>query len=136
MKAPWRNIPLVSILLLLCACNGLKPTPEILADAFFSGHAYLDANGNGEIDPDDPGLEGAMFSVTPIWGGGNSATTGEDGYAWVIIPGGLREDDWPIRVHMRPPPETSYGLVSPAEIVLEPPGRPADFLFTDVQWGG
>ena len=149
MRFPSRTIPLVLVALVLCSCNSPeptpsatpddtptpKPTPKILADAFFFGHAYLDANGNGKIDPDDPGLEGARFEVALSWGGGSAASTGKDGSASIIIPGGLSEKDWPVRARMKPPPDTSYALVGPAEVVLEYPKSSADFLFTDSQQG-
>lgn len=106
-----------------------RPTPQILADTFFYGHAYVDANGNGEIDADDPGLQGAVFEVTLSGKGGSGALTGKDGSAFIIIPGGLSEKSWPVRARMRPPPDTDYELVGPEEIVLEYPQVSADFLF-------
>ena len=162
MRFLSRTIPLVLVVLALCSCTWPKPTPstlpddtatpkpmpsatpddkattkstpKILADAFFFGHAYLDANGNGKIDADDPGLEGARFEVALSWGGGSVAFTGKSGSATIVIPGGLSEKDWPVRARMQPPPETSYQLVSP-EVVLEYPKSSADFLFTDSQPG-
>ena len=50
------NLHTLIILILLSAittgCNIPTPTPteQPLVDAFFSGYAYLDVNGNGEID--------------------------------------------------------------------------------------
>ena len=39
------------------------PAP-VMADSFFYGYAYIDANGNGQLDTDDPPLEGALFVAT------------------------------------------------------------------------
>jgi hypothetical protein len=163
VRFPSRTIFLVPIIFLLCSCYPPNPTPsalpddtatpkpfpsatpddtappkstpKILADAFFFGHAYLDADGNGKIDPDDPGLGGARFEVGLSWGGGSVAFTGKDGSASIVIPGGLREKDWPVRARMIPPPDTSYQLVGPAEVVLEYPKSSADFLFVDSRQG-
>jgi hypothetical protein len=132
-----RTILLILIIFLLSACNNLTEaatsTPSILADSFFFGCAYLDSNRNGELDPDDQGLEEAMFVVTLRGVGGLGAPTPESGCAMVIIPGGLNEESWPVTTRMEPPPESSYELVSPAEVVLDYPESHADFLFTDWQ---
>jgi hypothetical protein len=151
MRVPLRILSLVSIILLLCSCTQpetpLPATPEpedtptpratrkILADTFFFGHAYLDANGNDEIDEDDPGLKGALFMVSPSGGAGLTAYAGSDGSAFIVIPGGLRETDWPVMARMEPPPDSSYELVGPEEVVLEYPKSSADFLFTEAQQG-
>jgi hypothetical protein len=162
MKYLLRTIPLVLVVLLLCSCGRPTPTPsvlpddtfptptltplpdhaatptpppKILADAFFYGHAYVDANGNGKLDPDDPGLQGARFEMALSWGGGSAASTGKDGTAFIVIPGGLSEKDWPVKARMSPPPDTSYEVIGPAEVVLEYPKSSADFLFADSQQG-
>jgi hypothetical protein len=140
MRILLRNILLVLIIFLLCACSGLQnpiksatPTVGILADSFFFGCAYLDSNGNGKTDPDDQGLEEATFVVALNDAGGFVASTPEDGCATIVVPGGLNADSWPVTTRMEPPEETGYELVSPAEVVLEYPESHADFLFTDVQ---
>ena len=140
----------LSLLLLLCSCSraaqpstpppGQTPTPtpkptskpaqKVLADTFFYGHAYVDANGNGEIDPEDPGLKGALFQVALTGGLGNSAKTGTDGSAFIVIPGGVSKAGWPVRARMNPPPDTDYEWVGPAEIVLDYPETSVDFLFS------
>jgi hypothetical protein len=112
-----------------------EPEPAIMADTFFYGHAYLDANGNGEIDEDDPGLKGALFDVALGSGMGNQGTTNEEGQAWVIIPGGADKDDWPVRARMRPPPDSGYTLIGPAEVVLAHRETSADFLFAEPTGG-
>jgi hypothetical protein len=122
--------------LLLCACGGqggllnpATPTVPVLADTFFHGCAYLDSNGNGEIDADDQKLKNGMFLVALNGGAGFGAPTTEGGCATVTIPGGIGEESWPVAARMEPPEETGYELVGPAEIVLEYPESHADFLF-------
>jgi hypothetical protein len=131
MKILSRTIPLAALLLLLCACKRQTPVPQIMADTFFFGHAYLDANGNGQIDEDDLGLEDAVFQVSSDSGMGSRGTTGENGSAWIIFPGGLRRKDWPVTARMTPPEGTAYVPITPAEVVLEYPGTSADFLFAE-----
>ncbi len=62
------------------------PTPAVMADTFFSGRAYVDSNGNRQLDEADPPLPGARFSVM-----GFGSLTDQDGYAWAMIPGGWDE---------------------------------------------
>ena len=135
VPAPHSRARLYLLGCIVCAlaaasgCSRPTPTPAIMADTFFYGHAYLDANGNGEIDEDDPGLKGALFDVALGSGMGNRGITNKEGRAWVIIPGGADKDDWPVRARMRPPPDTGYTLIGPAEIVLAYRETSADFLF-------
>jgi len=131
MRHLVRAVPLVPLILLLCACT--RPKREILADTFFYGHAYVDANGNGRIDEDDPGLEGAMFVVRLSKMGGLTARTTSNGRAMIAVPGGLSKKEWPVTASMNPPPDTNYELMAPTEIVLEYPAGDADFLFQDTQ---
>ena len=135
-------IPLTLISFLLCSCDDqhdsmgpatATPTPGVFADTFFSGCAYLDSNRNGEIDPDDPLLEDAVFVVTLNGGAGFRGLTSENYCATATVPGGLDEKFWPVTVRMEPPEGTGYQLISPAEIVLEYPEDHADFLFTNPQ---
>jgi len=110
------------------ACNLSSPlknsssTPAVMADTFFSGHAYLDVNKNGELDADDPPLEGARFSCA-----GFGSQTGADGVAVVVIPGGW---DKPVEARMEPPEDSAYTLIGPSAVTLQSPGKTrADFLF-------
>lgn len=138
MKTFWRSVLLFTFVFLLCACGagpGTTPTAEILADSFFFGCAYLDANGNGEIDPDDPGLEAALFAFSMQGGMGFSAYTLDNGCATIVIPGGVGQDAWPVTARMQPPPENNLEWVSPAEVVLVHPESHADFLFAAAQSG-
>ena len=86
------------------ALNSASPTPAIMADTFFSGHAFIDANGNGALDADDPPLEGARFTCA-----GFGARTGADGVAVVVIPG---EWDKPVEARMAPPEGSGYTLIA------------------------
>ena len=142
MRFLSKIIPLTLISFLLCSCNGqhdsmepatATPTLGVLADTFFSGCAYLDSNGNGEIDPDDPLLENAVFVVTLNGGAGFGGLTSENYCASVTVPGGLNEKFWPVTVRMESPEGTGYELVGPAEIELEYPDDHADFLFINPQ---
>ena len=69
--------------------------------------------------------------VTLREGIGFGDSTAASGCATIVVPGGLSEESWPVRVRMEPPEETSYELVSPAEVVLEHPDGYADFLFAN-----
>jgi acetyl esterase/lipase len=96
--------------------------PEILADSFFSGYAYVDANGNKQIDESDPPLEGAMFTLA-----GFGDTTDANGMAFITIPGGWER---PVLAQMRPPKEGGYTLIGPNQVTLQSPGKTrAEFLF-------
>lgn len=140
MRFPLQTILLVLVIFPLCACDRPQdltepatPTPAILADSFFFGCAYVDSNGDGEIDANDDRLKDATFVVTLSQGAGFGASTSGNGCATIVVPGGLNEDSWPVITRTKPPPETSYELISPAEVVLEYPETHADFLFTDSQ---
>ena len=120
----------ISILLTACSLRGAPtPTPHVLADSFFFGHAYIDANGNGLLDSTDPPLEGALFTAqtaTDIQIGGVS---GSDGTAMAWCPGGCA--DYPVTLRMQPPKDSGYTLIGPAEVVLQADGSggQANFLF-------
>lgn len=138
MTTMRQTLSLIVAMLLLLACTGptslLAPptlTPQILADSFFYGCAYVDANDNGEIDEDDHGLKDAMFLVTPQGGAGFGAPTSGSGCATVVVPGGLDDDAWPMTVRMNPPEDAGYTRVGPVEVVLARPESHADFLFAE-----
>jgi hypothetical protein len=128
--------------LLLSSCNGQlnvagpstpTATVVVLADTFFTGCAYLDTNGNKEIDSGDPLLERATFVVTLSGGAGFGALTSENRCAFITVPGGLGEEFWPVTARMEPPEGTGYQLTTPAEVVLDYPNSHSDFLFTYAQ---
>ena len=149
MRISKQIIPLFFTILLCCSCSGVRensdpvepnpdtpedsatPTVGVLADSFFFGCAYVDGNGNGEIDPDDPGLKGALFIVNVRGLGGLTAKTSASGCATIVVPGGLSGDRWPVSARMQPPPDTSYELVSTDDVVLVYPKAHADFLFNE-----
>ncbi len=77
-------------LLMALACQAVQPpppvptaTPEVLADCFFSADpfAWVDTNGNGLREDNEPPLEGVEVSFSLTFLG--SATTGPDGTAHV-----------------------------------------------------
>jgi hypothetical protein len=116
--------------LLTPATPRATPTAAIMADWFFHGCAYVDANGNGEIDTDDEPLKGAMLLVSLKGMVGFGAPTFSDGCATIVVPGGLKKDNWPVTLSINPPAEDDgLELVEPTEHVLEYPGSSWDFLF-------
>ena len=126
-----RTFAFISIFALsLSACNALSPTPTpvVLADSFFSGYAFVDANGNGQIDSADMPLKNAMFIVQLEGGAQFGALTDETGNAFVTIPAAVR---YPVTLFMKPPKDSTLTLVGPLSIVREKAtGDKAAFLFT------
>jgi hypothetical protein len=121
---------LVIIALGLSACTALSPTPTpaVLADSFFSGYAYLDANGNGQIDSADTPLKDAIFIVQLESGAEFGALTDETGNAFVTIPAAVQ---YPVTLFMKPPKDSGLKLLGPSSIILqEPANEKNSFLFT------
>jgi hypothetical protein len=123
----------ILVIVTLTGCgfsDNRSASPEtILADTFFFGCAYLDTNGNGEVDAGDQGIEDGRF-VVDVHGnrGVFAAATGENGCATIVIPGGLSAEDWPVTGRMES--VSAYKLISPEEMILEQRGsRRADFLY-------
>ena len=122
----------------LASCAGFLPLrpsetpalPGVMADTFFSGCAYLDENGNGAIDAEEPIVGGVAFTVTLAGGTGFGGATSEGRCAFITIPADLREDAWPILARMEAPKESPYEPIGPSEIILEYRDTRADFLFT------
>ena len=114
----------------ITSCNILTPTPtpdvRLIVDAFFSGYAYLDVNGNGEIDSEDTPIENATLIVTLQGGMETGDTTDENGNAFITIPGGV---DYPVTLRMEPPKDSNLKLVGPSSITY-PSDEPAKFLFS------
>jgi hypothetical protein len=128
-------IVFIFVILTLTGCGLLdnsSASPEtILADTFFFGCAYLDTNRDGEVDEGDQGIEDGRF-VVDFNGkkGVFAASTGENGCATIVIPGGLSEKYWPVTGRMES--LSDYELISPEEVILEQSGsRRADFLYTN-----
>jgi acetyl esterase/lipase len=121
-----KRIPTIlapGLLLVMLACSLFSPSsPQIMADIFFFGHAYVDSDGDGELDPEDDPLPGALFSAA-----GFSARTDSRGIATIVIPGGW---DGPAIASMAPPEGSAYTLIGPHEVELRMDDQiSADFLF-------
>jgi acetyl esterase/lipase len=102
--------------------SSLTPTPQVYADTFFFGHAYIDSNNNGALDPADSPLQGALFVAA-----GFRAKTDASGVATVVIPGGW---DDPITASMAAPEDGGYRLIGPDQVELQSGEQTsADFLF-------
>ena len=126
-----RNITLVIVLVLIvitgCAPEPATPTVQALVDSFFSGYAYLDVNGNGELDPEDTPVENAMFIVTLQFGGEVGAPTDKTGYAFIVAPGGV---EYPVKMRMEPPKGSTLKLIGPSEITHNLEDENPKFLFS------
>ena len=120
------------LLIFILAPTSCSPTPtatptiQAIVDAFFSGYAYLDVNGNGEIDSEDTPVENAMFIVTLQGGFETGDTTDDKGNAFITIPGGV---DYPVTLRMEPPKDSNLKLIGPSSITY-PSDEPAKFLFS------
>lgn len=98
-----------------------------MADSFFSGQAYLDANNNGEIDDTDSPLQGATFIARDDRGAEFGALTDAQGAAFITFPGGSQ---YPVILRMEPPKESALLRVDPSEMVLKAAsGNHIRFLF-------
>ncbi len=121
---------LIFVALLIMGCNFLSPTPtpdiRPIVDAFFSGYAYLDVNGNGEIDSEDTPIENATLIVTLQGGFETGGLTDKTGYAFITIPGGV---DYPVTLRMEAPKDSNLQLIGPSSVAY-PSDEPAEFLFT------
>jgi hypothetical protein len=126
-----RNLAYLSIIALgISSCTVLSPTPtsNILADSFFSGYAYVDANGNGQLDPADTPLKDANFIVHLKDGTEFGALTDATGNAFVTIPSAVQ---YPVSLSMKPPLDSTLKLIGPAKIILDKAaGEKASFLFS------
>lgn len=122
----------IAAILLTGACVPLRPTPSdptILADAFFHGRAYVDANGNGQVDSDDPPLQGAYFNAADARRIDSGGLTNSEGFAMAWFPGSGAT--YPMTLRMQAPNDSTYVLIGLQEVVLQK-GESAipDFLFT------
>ena len=130
---PRKFLVLIFLLSMLAGCAPkltepavATPTSQVLADAFFSGYAYLDTNGNGEIDAEDTPIENAMFIVTLQGGLEVGDTTDDTGNAFITVPGGV---DYPVALRMEAPKDSTLKLIGPASVTF-PSDEPAKFLFS------
>ena len=120
-----------AVILLACALPTtalpLTRTPlPVMGDAFFFGRAFVDTDGNGQIDPTDPSLKGAVFTATDARGASSGGITDDQGRATAWFPGGGVK--YPVTLRSRPPKDSAYTVIGPSEVVLQK-GTSADFLF-------
>ncbi len=101
----------------------------VLADSSFSGCAFLDQNNNHKIDDGDVTIAKASFSIKLSDGTGFGDQTDNTGCAYILIPGGLKQDAWPIEVRMDLPAGTFYLPEKSNTLLLAYPDTHADFLF-------
>lgn len=129
MKINLYTILLSSLLLIGISACSPTPTPApILADAAFSCLAYLDTNGNGEIDDTDTPVVGATFYVEYQGVKGFMDTTDETGNAYILIPGGM---EYPVTVGIDAPKDSGLRVVGSATAIITPEtGSTTRFLFT------
>lgn len=133
-----KGIALAGLILALAAlaCNlwpasnaGPTSTPAVQADIFFFGRAYLDTNGNGALDADDPPLEGAVLIARDAKGAESGGVTGANGAATAWYPGGIT---YPVTLTMRPAEDSDCRLIGPEKVRMDNVGSGGaeDFLFT------
>ena len=119
-------VGMVIFALLLAGCA--PATKPALADSYFMGQALLDANGNGQVDPDDTPVKDATFIVTLERGGEFGDQTDETGKAYVSVPSNVK---YPVTVRMEAPEGSSLVPIEPSEITLsEATGKTIQFLFS------
>lgn len=131
LKIKFRcRFAIVPLVLVVAACSQAQhplstPTPvptqtrtgEVLqGDITFSGHAFVDTNGNGGIDYGDLPLEGAKFSVV-VGKEQSSSSTNASGYASVMF-GLSGSAQFSATLFMEPPESGNYTLVGPAQVVI------------------
>lgn len=104
------------------------PTPFIRIHSYFSAYAFLDANGNGEVDPADTPVKDATFVVALPGGTEFGEPTDETGYAFITIPADV---GYPVTLRMDAPQDSMLEAIEPSTItLLEPPGETIQFLFS------
>lgn len=119
----------LSLIFAISACTPQKTRQpsDGIADSFFSGQAYWDANNNGELDEADTPLQGAAFIARDDRGAEFGALTDSEGAAFITFPGGSQ---YPVTLRMEPPKESALLGVVPAEIILKSAsGDNIQFLF-------
>ena len=97
-----------------------------MADSFYYGKAYIDANRNGQIDPDDPPLEGALFTATDASGASGGGWTNGKGSAMAWWPSDSR---YPVTLQIQPPKGSGYIVIGKDQVVLLEWDTSAEFLF-------
>ena len=103
-----------------------KETVPVMADSFFYAKTYIDANGNGLIDPDDPPLAGALFIATDARGASGGGWTDSKGSAMAWWPS---DSQYPVTLQIQPPEGSAYTVIGRDQIVLQEWDTSAEFLF-------
>ena len=132
MKRIRRLILAIFLSSLFVGCNlpsapTLTPAIQPIVDAFFSGYAYRDVNGNGEIDSEDTPIENATLIVTFQGGFETGGNTDKTGFAFITVPGGA---DYPVTLRMEAPKDSTLKLIGPSEIIHELADENPKFLFS------
>jgi hypothetical protein len=117
--------------LAMAACGLFPPatptSPAPLGDTFFFGQAFIDANGNGQIDAADTPLSGVMFIARDARGAEFGGVTSAEGRAVVSFPG---HSVYPVTLRLQPPAGSAFVLIGPPEVVVEEASdNRASFLF-------
>jgi len=120
-----------AIMILLIAttsCTTPTPTPDVrpIVDSFFSGYAYLDTNGNEQIDSEDTPVANATFYVEMNGVKAFIETTDEKGYAFIIIPGSV---EYPVNVGMEAPKDSTLKSITSSEVIVSTSDS-VQFLFS------
>ena len=112
------------------------PTPTyttgevVQGDITFSGYAFVDANGNCDIDPTDLPLNGAKFIIV-LGKAQSSNLTYASGYAQIML-GLSGSTQFTVTLRMEPPENSGYTLIGPAQVVIPNAccsGGSGEFLF-------
>ncbi|HSL31533.1 MAG TPA: hypothetical protein VK900_20185 [Anaerolineales bacterium] len=126
---------LVLPLVALAACvptSGQNPTPVptefIHVHSYFAAYAFLDTNGNGQLDSADTPIKDATFIAALQGGTEFGDETDETGYAFISIPASV---EFPITLRMDAPKDSTLKAIEPTTITLsEVTGETVQFLFS------
>jgi hypothetical protein len=102
----------------------------VASDTFFSGCAYVDEDGNEQLDTGEPLLGGLSFSFTLAGGAGFGAKSVDGECAFVTVPAALPPEAWPVVARVEVPEGYMYSPIGPTEIELERPETRAEFRFS------
>lgn len=109
------------------SCSPASTPAPVLADSAFSCQAFLDVNGNEQIDPEDTPVEGASFYVELKGVKAFIDTTDETGSAFILIPGGV---EYPVTVGIDAPEGSQLTIIGSGTMTITPETGPtAQFLF-------
>ena len=104
------------------------PTEFIHVYSAFSTYAFLDSNGNGQVDSADTPVKDATFVVALPGGTEFGDPTDDTGYAFITIPAVV---EYPVTLRMEAPQDSTLKAIEPFTIkLLEPTGESIQFLFS------